>query len=151
MQELAELAEMIMERVIGSPANAILVSAVKLTGIKGRGAILSLLEGSIALDPYIRPRIFRRCVTGWGIRRFPGMTPPSIRMEEQPNRPVRFSKRSPPRLRETVDITLIGTAVAAVIHEALTRGSGRLVRWRTVRRLAFVLFFEKIRRECIRC
>lgn len=124
MTELEEIAGMIMDRVIGSLANAILVSAVKIDREEGKGRYFLLFEGSIALDPYIHPRIkevLQSRLKEPSLFIQANMDPPEILFEKCAYKPLLFSESVPLELKPKVDITLIGTAVAAVVREVLAR------------------------------
>ena len=116
MAELQEIAGMIMDRVAGSLAHAILVSAVKIDRDFGESPYSVIFEGSIALDPYINPCVLKHLearMQNVDLFEEAGGKVPSINTTPPVYKEVFYAESVPSTLREKMDITLIGTAVAA--------------------------------------
>lgn len=111
--EMQEIAGKIVERCIGSIANSVIATIVKMgPALNGKGHLV-FFEGSIVTNKHILPRvkekILYRIGQTWLYRRL-GVHQPFVPDMERTMKPLEACKGLPRSMLSVVDITLIGTA-----------------------------------------
>ena len=104
-------------------ANTIVSTIVSMGPLENGGRSVIYLEGSIARNPAIKPRIFeeiRRKMEN-GLTYFDGTPVRTVLMEDPPLKELVAGKAAAADLKQ-VDITLIGTATMAIAEDCVRKG-----------------------------
>lgn len=118
--ELMELASAIAVRSYQTLANTIVSTVISMGPLEGDGRNVLYLEGSIARNPAIKPRIFaeiRRKMES-GLTYFDGTPVRTVLVEDPPLKELIAGKAAAADLKQ-VDITLIGTATMAIAEDCI--------------------------------
>ena len=121
--ELMELASAIAVRSYQTLANTIVSTIVSMGPLENGGRSVIYLEGSIARNPAIKPRIFeeiRRKMEN-GLTYFDGTPVRTVLMEDPPLKELVAGKAAAADLKQ-VDTTLIGTATMAIAEDCVRKG-----------------------------
>jgi hypothetical protein len=121
--EMQEIAGKIVERCIGSIANSVIATIVKMgPALNGKGHLV-FFEGSIVTNKHILPRVkaeILRRIGQAGLYRRMGVPQPFVPDMDRTMKPLKACKGLPESILSEVDITLIGTA-SSVMAEMCIR------------------------------
>jgi hypothetical protein len=120
--ELQTIASLIMDRAHGALANVILAAACKINEREGFSPYHVIFEGSVALNRRSLPLIFQEVYTRLqnpGLFRRLGAAVPALDLFFRKKKPVYFDFSINDAGRNSMEISLIGTAVAAITNHAL--------------------------------
>ncbi|MDR1900431.1 MAG: hypothetical protein LBQ55_10515 [Treponema sp.] len=120
--ELQKIAELLMQRLHGTLANAILATAVKINEREFPSRYHVIFEGSAALNRRSLPLIFQEMnnrLAHSELFRELGVAIPDIDPYFRQRKKVFFDESIPQSEREKMEISLVGTAVAAITHSVL--------------------------------
>ena len=123
-RELCEIAAAIATRDYQTLANTIVSTMVSMGPLEEGGRNVIYLEGSIARNPAIKPRLFQeiRRKLESGLAYFDGTPVHAVLVEDPPLlEPVAGCAEAAERLKE-IDTTLIGTATMAIAEDCIRRG-----------------------------
>ena len=123
-QELCEIAAVIATRDYQTLANTIVSTMVSMGPLEEGGRNVIYLEGSIARNPAIKPRLFQeiRRKLESGLAYFDGTPVHAVLVEDPPLlEPVAGCAEAAERLKE-IDTTLIGTATMAIAEDCIRQG-----------------------------
>jgi hypothetical protein len=120
--ELQKIAELLMRRLHGTLANAILATAVKINQREFFSRYHIIFEGSVALNRRSLPLIFQEISSRLShpeLFRELGVTMPDIDPYVRQRKQVFFNEAITPSEQGKMEISLIGTAVAAIANDIL--------------------------------
>jgi len=123
--ELTELAEILMHRLHITLGNAMVATAVKMNRDFGFSPYRVLFEGSVALNRHNRPLLIAEAekrLKNKALFEKLGVPVPILDLGDYPTKPVIYDASVDETARESVEISLIGTAVLGIADEAVHRG-----------------------------
>ncbi len=121
--ELQEIAAWIAVRDYQTLANTIVSTVVSMGPLDPGGRNIIYLEGSIARNPVMKPRIFEeiRKKLKSGLSYFDGTPVHAVLVEDPPLRPVIPGSPEAEKNLSEIDTTLIGTATMAIAEDCIQR------------------------------
>ena len=121
LNELGEIAAIIATRVYETLANTIAATVVSMGPLEEGGTNPIYLEGSIARNAAIKPRLFAaiREKLESGLAYSDGTPVRAVVVEDPPLKPLTVSNEAAAALLKEVDTTLIGTATMAMAEDLI--------------------------------